>query len=92
MSLAKLDTTPALVVIDLQKGLVGLPTAHPAGEIVAQAARLARAFRARGLPVVLVNVAGRAPGRTEIRNSILIRRRIGRTSFPNSIGSRAITP
>ena len=67
MSLAKLDTTPALVVIDLQKGLVGLPTAHPAGEVVAQAARLARAFRERGLPVVLVNVAGRAPGRTEIK-------------------------
>ncbi len=67
MSLAMLDTTPALVVIDLQKGLVGLPTAHPAGEVVAQAARLARAFRERGLPVVLVNVAGRAPGRTEIK-------------------------
>jgi nicotinamidase-related amidase len=39
--------------------------AHPASEIIRRSARLARAFRERGLPVVLVNVAGRAPGRTE---------------------------
>jgi nicotinamidase-related amidase len=61
----RLDTNTALVVIDLQKGLSGLPTAHPFGEIAAQAARLARAFRERSLPVVLVNVTGMAPGRTE---------------------------
>jgi nicotinamidase-related amidase len=67
MPLAKLDDASALVVIDLQKGLVGLPSAHPFGEIVGRAARLARAFRERGLPVVLVNVAGRAPGRTEVQ-------------------------
>jgi nicotinamidase-related amidase len=54
-------------VIDLQKGIVGLPTAHPAGEIVARVARLARAFRERGFPVVLVNVTGGAPGRTDAR-------------------------
>src|SRR5580704_13201780 len=65
MPLTKLDTTAALIVIDLQKGIVGLPTVHPAGEIVGRAARLARAFRERGLPVVLVNVTGAAPGRTD---------------------------
>jgi len=65
MPLTRLDTTAALVVIDLQKGIVGLPTVHPAGEIVGRAARLARAFRERGLPVVLVNVTGAAPGRTD---------------------------
>jgi nicotinamidase-related amidase len=65
MPLTQLDNIPALVVIDLQKGIVGVPTAHPAGEIVARAARLAQAFREHGLPVVLVNVSGRAPGRTE---------------------------
>ncbi len=65
MPLTKLDTTAALVVIDLQKGIVGMPTVHPAGEIIGRAAQLARAFRERGLPVVLVNVKGRAPGRTE---------------------------
>jgi len=65
MPITKLDTTPALVVIDLQKGTAGFPTAHPAAEIIARNALLARAFREKGLPVVLVNVAGMPPGRTE---------------------------
>ncbi len=65
MPLTKLDTMVALVVIDLQKGIVDLPTAHPASEIVNQTAQLVRAFRKRGLPVVLVNASGRAPGRTD---------------------------
>jgi nicotinamidase-related amidase len=65
MPLTQLDTNAALVVIDLQKGIVGLPTVHPTAEIVERSARLARAFRGRGLPVVLVNVTGIAPGRTE---------------------------
>jgi len=65
MPLTKLDTNAALVVIDLQKGIVDLPTVHPGAEIVARAARLARAFRGRGLPVVLVNVTAAAPGRTD---------------------------
>jgi nicotinamidase-related amidase len=65
MPLTKLDSAAALIVIDLQKGIVGLPTVHPAGEIIGRATQLARAFRERGLPVVFVNVAGRAPGRTD---------------------------
>lgn len=66
MPLTKLDTVAALIVIDLQKGIVGLPTVHPGNEIIGRTAQLARAFRERGLPVVLVNVTGRAPGRTEV--------------------------
>lgn len=66
MPLTKLDDNPALIVIDLQKGIVSLPTTHPAGEIVARAAQLASAFRERGMPVVLVNVTGAAPGRTDL--------------------------
>jgi nicotinamidase-related amidase len=65
MPLTKLDSIAALVVIDLQKGITGLPTVHPVDEIIARVARLARAFRERGLPVVLVNVTGAAPGRTD---------------------------
>ncbi len=65
MPLTQLDAVAALIVIDLQKGIVGLPLADPAGEVVGRAARLAAAFRAAGLPVVLVNVAGQAPGRTD---------------------------
>jgi nicotinamidase-related amidase len=65
VALSTLDQGAALVVIDLQKGVVSLPTVHRAGDVVGNAARLARAFRAKGLPVVLVNVTGRAPGRTQ---------------------------
>lgn len=65
MPLTQLDTAAALIVVDLQKGIVGLPTVHPVSEIVGHSAQLARAFRERGLPVVLVNVSGRAPGRTD---------------------------
>jgi nicotinamidase-related amidase len=64
MALSQLDPASALVVIDLQKGIVGMPTVHPASEIIDRSARLARAFRKRSLPVVLVNVTGMAPGRT----------------------------
>jgi nicotinamidase-related amidase len=66
MPVTKLDSTAALIVIDLQKGIVGLPTVHPTTEIVARSAKLARSFRERGLPVVLVNVTGAAPGRTDV--------------------------
>ena len=65
MPLTTLDAKAALIVIDLQKGIVGMPTVHPVPEIVVRTAELARAFRKRGLPVVLVNVDGRAPGRTD---------------------------
>lgn len=65
MSLTQLDPITALVVIDLQKGLMGYPTIHPIAEVVRHAGELADAFRQRGLPVVLVNVAGTAAGRTE---------------------------
>ena len=65
MTLTTLDPITALVVIDLQKGIVGMTTAHAAADIVARAAELARAFRRHRLPVVLVNVTGGAPGRVE---------------------------
>jgi nicotinamidase-related amidase len=65
MPLKKLDSVAALIVIDLQKLITGIPTVHPTGEIIGRAAQLARAFRERGLPVVLVNVTGAPPGRTD---------------------------
>lgn len=47
----------ALVLIDLQQGIVASPTApYPAGDVVANAAKLARAFRDKGAPVVYVRV------------------------------------
>jgi nicotinamidase-related amidase len=64
VSVSQLDPVAALVVIDLQKGVLAIPTEPPTSVVLERSARLAAAFRARNLPVVLVNVSGRAPGRT----------------------------
>ena len=65
MAITTLDPKTALVVIDLQKGIVSLPTAHPIAEVVKHASALADAFRRHGLPVVFVTVRGAPSGRTE---------------------------
>ena len=65
MALTTLDPHTALIIVDLQKGIISLPVVHAIGDIIERARALADAFHARGLPVVLVNVAGGAPGRTE---------------------------
>ena len=67
MTLTTLDTHTALVLIDLQAGIVARPTApHSGADVVKRGRELAEAFRAHGLPVVLVNVVDGAPGRTEL--------------------------
>jgi nicotinamidase-related amidase len=65
MAVTTLDPKIALVVIDLQCGILRFPTAHPVDEVVRHAGVLADAFRSHGLPVVLVTVAGAPSGRTE---------------------------
>jgi nicotinamidase-related amidase len=65
MPLTTLDPKTALVVIDLQKGILSFPMAHPSAPVLEKAGRLTRAFRQKGWPVVLVNVGGVAPGRTD---------------------------
>ncbi len=65
MPVTTLDPKTALIVVDLQKGIVSLPAAHPIDGVIANAVALLEAFRRRNLPVVLVNVAGVAPGRSE---------------------------
>jgi nicotinamidase-related amidase len=65
VTLTTLDSKTALIVIDLQKGVVDMLTAHPTADVVQRSADLATAFRRRSLPVVLVNVTEGAPGRTE---------------------------
>jgi nicotinamidase-related amidase len=69
MALTTIDPTSALVVIDLQKGIVSARTSDAVTAVVKQAAHLAAEFRRHSLPVVLVNVTGRAPGRTEAGSS-----------------------
>lgn len=49
--------TTALVLIDLQRGILALPLApYDANRVVTNAAGLAEAFRARGAPVIRVHV------------------------------------
>ena len=64
MALTRLDPRTALIVVDLQKGIVSLPSVHPMAEVVQRSRALTDAFRAKNLPVVLVNVGGVPPGRT----------------------------
>lgn len=60
-----LDKKIALIVIDLQKGILDLAKVHLGDENVTNAIRVIKTFREKGLPVVLVNVAGGARGRNE---------------------------
>ncbi|MFF4779226.1 hydrolase [Microtetraspora fusca] len=73
MTVTSLDTETALVVIDLQNGFLAAPgSPHATTDVLARTAKLADAFRAHGLPVVLVRVttapdgSDAVPGRTEV--------------------------
>jgi nicotinamidase-related amidase len=63
--MTSLDPKTALIVVDLQQGIVSRPLVDPMDGVVKRVGALTVAFRGHGLPVVLVNVAGGAPGRTE---------------------------
>jgi len=65
MTISTIDPVTALLVVDLQKGFVNLPTAHPVKDVVGNTVALLDSFRSRKLPVVLINVDARAPGRSE---------------------------
>lgn len=66
MPLTTLDPNTALIVVDLQVGVVAVPSIHPIDRIAERAGALADAFRRHGLPVVLVNVTGGPAGRTDL--------------------------
>ena len=58
----------ALVVIDLQKGVVGRQTSpHASDMVVKNSAAIAEAFRATGMPVFLVRVAFSLDGKDALR-------------------------
>ena len=65
MPVTTLDPKTAMIIIDLQKGIVGLALADGIETVIDNSRQLAEAFRRNGLPVVLVNVDAIAPGRTE---------------------------
>ncbi|MEU4202576.1 isochorismatase family protein [Streptomyces sp. NPDC045470] len=73
MALSTLDEQTALVLVDLQNGMVAAPvTPLPGHQVVARAVELSEAFRAHRAPVVLVRVTTAAdggdavPGRKEV--------------------------
>jgi len=51
-----IDKQTALVLIDLQKGVVKMETVHPVKEILSKVAMLVDVFRGAGLPIVVVHV------------------------------------
>jgi nicotinamidase-related amidase len=65
MPITTLDPQTALIIIDLQAGILGYPTIEPVDQITKRAGALADAFRSHGLPVVLVNVNGAPASRTD---------------------------
>ncbi|MDR2990895.1 MAG: isochorismatase family protein [Burkholderiaceae bacterium] len=65
MPITTLDSHTALIVVDLQQGIASRVPEQPFAQLLERNRALLAAFRARALPVVLVNVADVAPGRTE---------------------------
>lgn len=68
MPVTVLDEFPALVVVDLQQGTARNPFFSPVADVTVRAAALARAFREKKLPVVLVayDFAAAETGRTDV--------------------------
>jgi nicotinamidase-related amidase len=64
MPLTTVDPVPALVVVDLQLGILAMPLPE-IPDVLAKSVTLAEAFRAKGHPVVLVNVDAAPGGRSD---------------------------
>lgn len=63
MPITTLDPKTALVVIDLQRGVLALPgSPYPTSEVLARTVELAEAFRTHDLPVILVRVTSAPDG------------------------------
>jgi nicotinamidase-related amidase len=84
MDLTLEPSRTALVVIDLQRGIVSLPSApYPASQVVERAAEVARALRAAGGTVVLVHVTPSPDGGDALKPI---------TDAPNPAAGRALPP
>ena len=74
----------ALVVIDLQRGIVAMPSApRSSTEVVARAAQMAAALRAAGGTVVFVHVTPSADGKDSLKPI---------TDAPVQTGDRSVPP
>src|SRR5438034_810406 len=94
MDKIKLDPeTSALILIDLQHGIVVLKTSpHPASSVVAKAASLAATFRKHSSPVIYVRVdlANMLPVHPNVddRRTVLSKCRCKRRCFCDNRGCR----
>jgi len=61
MTVTTLDPKTALIVVDLQKGILSRVSADAIAAVIENAVALLDAFRKHKLPVVFVNVTGVAP-------------------------------
>ncbi|QYK01398.1 isochorismatase family cysteine hydrolase [Shewanella psychrotolerans] len=66
MAISTLDRGCALIIVDLQQGIVCMPTVHPISQVVDNSIKLKTAFKQKQLPVFLINVNGKAPGRNQL--------------------------
>lgn len=67
MPITTLDPKTALVVIDMQKGILTAPTVTPTDAVLANVVRLVDAFRGKGRPVALVRVGWSESGEDAIK-------------------------
>ena len=65
MPITHLDESSALIVVDLQVGIISRFTGPAVSSAIDNSLTLVAAFRRRSLPVVLVNVVGAPAGRTD---------------------------
>jgi nicotinamidase-related amidase len=70
MPVTAINAACALVVIDIQKGIVALPTVHPVQGVIDNVVRLAEAFRAKEKPVVLVHVGWSKGGADALKTRV----------------------
>lgn len=71
MTITALDPNTALIIVDLQKGIVALPLVHPIEPVVERSRALLDAFRQRGHPR-----SARHPERLSMPRTHWMRRRV----------------
>ncbi|HWY37917.1 MAG TPA: isochorismatase family protein [Bacteroidia bacterium] len=71
-----IDKNTALVLIDLQKGIVKMDVIHPIKGVLERSALLVEAFRKAGLPIAVVNVI---PSGNNLRNENPMTRNMANT-------------
>lgn len=78
--ITKIDMNTALVVIDLQKGIISTETVHPVQGVIDNVNKLMAEFRKQHLPIVIVNV--------DPTESPLLNMRVEVSNFPTDPDAR----